>query len=652
MTLLSVSGLTIDIGPARPVEGVSFEIAHGETFALVGESGCGKSLTALALMRLLPEAARITGGSVHFADTNLFALPEAQMRKVRGGRIGMIFQEPATSLNPVMTVGEQIGEALRLHGGSTDARRVVELLTAVGIPDPERRAREYPFQMSGGMKQRAMIAMALAGEPELLIADEPTTALDVTIQAQVLDLLAQLSEKRGMAMLLITHDLGVVARMAARVGVMYAGELVEIAPRAAFFATPAHPYSKRLFAALPDSAARCSRLATIPGSVPLPTERHAGCRFVSRCAEALPQCGTVPPPWREPAPGHRVRCHLDAFDVGVVKGIVSPDDDALRKVGAGITAPAHDEDGEAFSADVLLEASDIKVHFPIRRGVLQRAVGWVRAVDGVDFCIARGRTLALVGESGCGKTTVGKAILGLQPATAGTVKLAGRVLDGLAPNEMQMVFQDPFGSLNPRLRIDAIVREGRPEADVPALLRQVGLTPEMAKRYPHEFSGGQRQRIAIARALAVAPRLLICDEPTSALDVSVQAQILNLLLDLQAQLGLAYLFITHNIAAVGFLAHEVAVMYLGRIVEQGTVEEVLANPRHPYTQALLAAVPKITGAPGERLLVPGDPPSPANPPPGCHFHPRCPRATARCHAAYPATAVISATHWVRCYFPD
>ncbi|NWG30011.1 MAG: ABC transporter ATP-binding protein [Rhodocyclaceae bacterium] len=636
MTLLSVRDLRVAIGAARPVDGVSFEIGAGETFALVGESGCGKSLTALALMRLLPEAARIAGGAVQLAGTDLFALPEARMREVRGGRIGMIFQEPATSLNPVMTVGSQIAEALRLHAGSADPRRIVELFAAVGIPDPERRADEYPFQMSGGMKQRVMIAMALAGEPELLIADEPTTALDVTIQAQVLDLLARLAKERGMAMLLITHDLGVVARMADRVGVMYAGELVEIAPRAAFFARPAHPYAQRLFAALPDTASRRTRLATIPGSVPNPAERHAGCRFVSRCAAALPVCGTVPPPWREPAPGHRVRCHLEA----------------VAKIGAGGTAPTATAEQPPPPAEPLLETHALKVHFPIRRGVLQRAVGWVRAVDGVDLSIAAGRTLALVGESGCGKTTVGKAILGLQPVTSGTVKLLGRVREGLAPGEMQMVFQDPFGSLNPRLSIDAIVREGRPDADVPALLRQVGLAPEMAARYPHEFSGGQRQRIAIARALAVAPRLLICDEPTSALDVSVQAQILNLLLDLQERLGLAYLFITHNIAAVEFLAHEVAVMYLGRIVEQGTAEEVLENPRHPYTQALLAAVPKLTGTVGERLLVSGDPPSPAHPPSGCHFHPRCPRAAARCHAAYPATAVISATHWVRCYFPD
>ncbi len=653
MSLLTVRDLRVSIGMTQPVDGVSFEIGAGETFALVGESGCGKSLTALALMRLLPDGARIAAGSVRLGGTDLFALPEAQMRTVRGGRIGMIFQEPATSLNPVMTVGAQIGEALRLHGGAADRQRVVELLAAVGIPDAVRRVDEYPFQMSGGMKQRVMIAMALAGEPELLICDEPTTALDVTIQAQVLDLLARLTHERGMAMLLITHDLGVVARMADRIAVMYAGELVEIAPRAAFFAHPAHPYAQRLFAALPGATGHRARLATIPGSVPDPAQRHRGCRFVARCERTLPQCATIPPPWREVSAGQVVRCHLTGDNAQPAEGLVSlllPSD--AQKIGAGGAASFVDSGCDAPAGETLLEAQGVTVHFPIRRGVLQRPVGWVRAVDGVDLRLGRGRTVALVGESGCGKTTFGKAVLGLQPLTAGTVKLAGRPLTGVAPQTMQMVFQDPFGSLNPRLRIDAIVREGRPDADVAALLHQVGLAPEMAARYPHEFSGGQRQRIAIARALAVSPKLLICDEPTSALDVSVQAQILNLLLDLQQRLELAYLFITHNIAAVEFLAHDVAVMYLGRIVEQGTVQEVFGNPRHPYTQALLAAVPTLDGVRRERLLVPGDPPSPAHPPVGCHFHPRCPRAAARCHAAYPDTAVISATHWVRCYFPD
>ncbi|MCX8087068.1 MAG: dipeptide ABC transporter ATP-binding protein [Rhodocyclaceae bacterium] len=637
MTLLTVRDLTVEIGAARPVEGVSFEIAAGETFALVGESGCGKTLTALALLRLLPEAARIESGSIRFAGEELLALSEAEMRKRRGGQLGMIFQEPATSLNPVMTIGAQIAEALALHGGGASEAKAVDLLSAVGIPDPARRAREYPFQLSGGMKQRAMIAMALAGAPQLLIADEPTTALDVTIQAQVLELLARLQEARGMAMLLITHDLGIVAQQAQRVGVMYAGQLVELAPRTAFFSAPSHPYARRLFAALP-AAGRRGRLQTLPGSVPSPAQRPDGCRFASRCDVALPVCAHEPPPWREIAPGQQVRCHLEE----------------PRKVGAGGTAQSGAAVPEPPPATALLAVRDLAVHFPIRRGLLQRPVGWVRAVDGIDLELPAGRTLALVGESGCGKTTAGRAILGLQAATRGERLWQGEALKGLAPQRMQMVFQDPFGSLNPRLRVGAIVKEGNPTADVGALLAAVGLEPEMAKRYPHEFSGGQRQRIAIARALAVDPQLLICDEPTSALDVSVQAQILNLLVELQEERGLAYLFITHNLAVVEHLAHQVAVMYLGRIVEQGSVDEVMRTPQHPYTQALLAAVPRIDTsgkADRERLLVPGDPPSPAQPPPGCHFHPRCPRAAARCRAAYPEAVQLSATHGVRCFFP-
>ena len=519
-----------------------------------------------------------------------------------------------------------------MHGQASD-RRVVELLEAVGIPDAERRAGEYPFQLSGGMKQRAMIAMALAGEPRLLIADEPTTALDVTIQAQVLDLLRDLQRRRAMAMLLITHDLGVVARMADAVGVMYAGQLVEVAPREHFFARPAHPYSRRLFAALPEAGRH--RLATLPGAVPALERRFTGCRFAERCAEALAICREQPPPWRDLGRGQGMRCHLTAV-------AETPSDEG----GAAASPPVAD-------AAPLLEVSDLKVHFPIRGGLLRRTVGLVRAVDGVSLRLASGRTLALVGESGCGKTTVGKAILHLLPPTAGRVQLAGRLLTGLAPREMQMVFQDPFGSLNPRLRVGEIIAEGLQaqglEREVGSLLQQVGLSAAMADRYPHEFSGGQRQRLAIARALAVTPGLLICDEPTSALDVSVQAQILNLLKDLQADRGMAYLFITHNIAVVRHLAHEVAVMYLGRIVESGPAAAVLAAPRHPYTQALLAAVPRIDGTAGERLLVPGDPPSPAAPPAGCHFHPRCPRAIDRCREIYPEETTDADGHRVSCH---
>ena len=649
MSILSVTDLAIDIRAARPVDGVSFDIAAGECFALLGESGCGKSMTALGIMRLLPLAARARAGTVNFEGRDLLALPESGMREVRGGGIGMIFQEPATSLNPVLTVGRQIVEALQLHAGlqGAEARaRAAELLDQVGIPDPVRRLDDFPFQLSGGLRQRVMIACALAGAPRLLIADEPTTALDVTIQAQVLDLLDDLRRNQGMALLLITHDLGVVARMADRVGVMYAGQLVEDAPREAFFGRPAHPYSVRLFAALPEADRRGGRLATIPGSVPPADARHAGCRFVDRCSEVMEQCRTAPPPWREAAAGQRVRCFLPGVAPAVAAG-----------VGAGDTAIGDE-------SRLLLEVSDLEVHFPIRRGILQRAVGAVRAVDGVSLQLLPGRTLALVGESGCGKTTAGKAMLQLLRPTAGSVRLDGVELTTRSAGElrplrakMQMVFQDPFASLNPRLRIGDIIAEGMQalsaggdiQARVAGLLEQVGLRADMVTRYPHEFSGGQRQRIAIARALAVNPQLLICDEPTSALDVSVQAQILNLLSDLQRELKLAYLFITHNIAVVDYLAHDVAVMYLGRVVERGSAEEILRAPRHPYTRALLAAVPRVDGARSEVPKLVGDMPSAANPPSGCHFHPRCPLADEACRRSYPGETRFGATQAVRCF---
>jgi peptide/nickel transport system ATP-binding protein len=637
MSLLTVRDLSVAIGAAKPVDGVSFAIAPGKTFALLGESGCGKSMTALALMRLLPAMARIAGGTVDFGDRTLTTLPESEMRNTRGGGMAMIFQEPGTSLNPVMTVGRQIDEAINLHGGKSSA---VELLAAVGIPDAARRATEYPFQLSGGMKQRAMIAMALAGAPKLLIADEPTTALDVTIQAQVLDLLRKLQSDRGMAMLLISHDLGVVARMADHVGVMYAGQLVEVAPRERFFGNAAHPYARALFEALPDAARRGGELASIPGNVPPLGTEFAGCRFADRCSEVEAACRTAPPPWRELPDGHRVRCIR-----------IDPQRRAPAVVGDAAYASA-----AAATATPLLAVKGLEVHFPIRRGVFQRTVGHVRAVDGIALDLHAGRTLALVGESGCGKTTAGKAILRLIPPTTGSVRLDGREIHGLAAADMQMVFQDPYGSLNPRLRISDIIGEGmralniagNHAARIAEILPQVGLAPEMAGRWPHEFSGGQRQRIAIARALAVNPRLLVLDEPTSALDVSVQAQILNLLRELQSRLGLGYLFITHNIAVVDYLAHEVAVMYLGRIVERGTAAEVLRAPRHPYTQALLSAVPRIEADGTERVVLAGDMPSPANPPSGCHFHPRCPQAMESCRTGYPLESQLSATHNVRC----
>ena len=646
-------GFTAGKKTLAAVDGISFAIAKGETFALLGESGCGKSATAQGIMRLLPAAGRILNGKVMLDGEELLSLPEADMRAYRGGRMAMIFQEPATSLNPVLTVGQQIGEVLERHLGMAGAaanERMADLLRQVGIADPERRLTEYPFQLSGGMKQRVMIAIALAGEPELLIADEPTTALDVTVQAQILDLLAKLQAERGMGMLLITHDLGVVARMAHRIGVMYAGELVEVASREAFFTQPRHPYTQALFEALPDIYRRGVRLTTIPGQVPSLAAMPAGCRFADRCQHVMPLCREQAPPWRELAGGHEVRCHWQG--------------EAIASNGAGHgLSELNIEPGRAF-----LEVAELKVHFPIRKGFLQRTVGHVRAVDGVALAISAGRTLALVGESGCGKTTVGKALLQLISPTAGSVRLGDSELVGLkgkrlrgARRHMQMVFQDPFASLNPRLRVGEIIAEGMgamgieaeaaaQSAAVVALLLQVGLPIDAVDRYPHEFSGGQRQRIAIARALAVQPELLICDEPTSALDVSVQAQILNLLKQLQGELGVAYLFITHNFAVVEYLAHDVAVMYLGRIVERGRAEEVLRTPQHPYTKALLSAVP-VPRLDGHTVAIklPGETPSPANPPAGCHFHPRCPQAMDVCRQSYPQASGVSASHTVSCH---
>ncbi len=641
-------------GEVRAVDGVDLELRKGECFALVGESGCGKSMTALSILRLLPEAGRIADGRVLLGGHDLLALPEAAMRAVRGRRVAMIFQEPATALNPVLTVGRQILEVIERHTtlDATAARkRALELLEAVGIPDPERRFDEYPFQLSGGLRQRVMIAGALAVDPEVLIADEPTTALDVTIQSQILDLLKKLQAERGMAVLLITHDLGIVAQMAQRVAVMYAGEIVEVGSREAFFRAPQHPYSKKLFEALPSPDKRSGELAVIRGQVPPLTGVFRGCRFAERCEQVFDRCREEAPKLVALPGAQQARCFLRERGP-----------DAPRATHAA--APATALPGGAAGA-VLLQVEDLKVHFPIRRGVFKRIVGHVKAVDEVSLAIREGRTLALVGESGCGKTTVGKAILRLVPPTAGRTVFAGADLAKL-PSEalrtmrrsMQIIFQDPYASLNPRMRVTDILAEGMRSLGVGAddadrvrrmdlLLEQVGLPGEAKLRYPHEFSGGQRQRIAIARALAVEPKLIVCDEPTSALDVSVQAQILNLLRSLQQRLGIAYLFITHNISVVEYLAHDVAVMYLGRIVEQGSADEVLGAPKHPYTEALLSAVPTVDG---ERRIIrlSGELPSPANPPAGCHFHPRCPKALEACRKTYPAERRLSGTRSVNC----
>ena len=610
--MLAVEHLKVELdaesGLVRAIDGLSLSIERGETFALVGESGCGKSMTALALMRLLPDNGAVTDGSISLEGTDVLALPERKMRALRGGRIGMIFQEPGTSLNPVMRVGDQIVEAIEAHTplrGAQARERALQWLRRVGIPDPERRIDEYPFRLGGGQKQRVMIALTLAAEPEFLIADEPTTALDVTIQAQILELLRDLQREQRMGLLLITHDLAVVAGMAHRVALMYAGQIVEVAAADAFFARPLHPYAQALLRALPDASRRDHALVAIGGTVPALTHTFTGCRFADRCARVHDACRVAPPPLREHL-GRWVRCVLYDDASSLPSEEVAPP-------AVGVPRAA-DAPARADAGTVLLDVRQLSVRYPVRSSVLQRVLGGFDAVRNVSLRIHRGRTLALVGESGCGKTTVGKAIVQLlrrQALVSGQALLDGRNLFDLhgdalrdARRDIQIVFQDPYSSLDPRMRVGDVLEEGlitlHPGMDaaqrrerIEGLIDRVGLRIDTLQRHPHEFSGGQRQRIAIARALAVRPRLIVCDEPTSALDVSVQAQILNLLRELQAETGLAYLFITHNIGVVSYLADEVAVMQGGVLVEQGITAEVLGRPQHAYTRELLAAVPTL-----------------------------------------------------------
>lgn len=596
---------------------IQFDLYAGETLALLGESGCGKSLTSLAMMRLLPPNARYQSGRLLLATDDprrpedLLRVSESRMQQIRGHRMAMIFQEPATSLNPVMRIGEQIAEVIRLHRGLVSQemqREVRALLEQVGLPDPDKAAAAYPFELSGGMKQRAMIAMALAGDPQILLADEPTTALDVTLQAQILDLIYSLQEQRQMGVLLITHDLAVVASRADRVAVMYAGQIVESGAVADVLHHPAHPYTRALLAALPERARHGQNLLQLPGRVPSLGQWPMTCRFAPRCADQEPHCLVESPPQvlmpseqSSSAVAHQVLC----WRAG---------DEAMSTHRESSAAPARGPQ----EAVPILDIRDLQVTYDTGRGGWPWPLSqWLGAkikpkpvVDGVSLTLNPGETLALVGESGCGKTTIARAVLGLQALSAGQITLQGspiagqgvRTRDGWRRN-VQMVFQDPFASLDPRQRIRTILSEGPralglapdtySEATLCALLERVGLAADALDRYPHEFSGGQRQRIAIARALAVNPAVLICDEPTSALDVSVQAQILNLLRGLQAETGMAYLFITHNFGVVRYLADRVAVMQAGRIVESGTVKQIFEQPQNAYTKALLASVPVI-----------------------------------------------------------
>lgn len=648
-------------GLARAVDGISFEIFEGETFALVGESGCGKSVTALSLMRLLQKPAGFhAGGEIILRDRYLTHLTESEMRTIRGNNISMIFQEPMTSMNPVFTVGNQIIEVIKLHQGvgKTEAKKIaIEMLKRVGISEPEQRYTEYPHQLSGGMIQRVMIAIALSCYPDLLIADEPTTALDVTIQDQILYLLNELQKNFNMSILLITHDLGIIYENADRVAVMYAGTIVELTDKKQLFENPAHPYTIKLFQSIPGKIKRGTRLDTIQGTVPKATHYPKGCRFVDRCHLALPLCKEIPPSLRTKENGHLVSCHL--YDPDFHQGKVPHPTKKYDAVPSTYTSQG---------GKTLLSVNDLKTYFPIKKGILKKTVGYVKAVDGVDLTINKGITMALVGESGCGKTTFGKTIIRLLKPSEGSINFDGVNLHSFSHRKLrkyrrnfQIIFQDPFSSLNPRMMVGEIIQEGmivhgigknRDERVrlVKELMETVGLTPDMIYRYPHEFSGGQRQRIAIARALALKPKFIVCDEATSALDVSIQAQILNLFDDLKKKYGLTYLFITHNLSVVEYLSDEVAVMYLGRIVERGTTTEIFDTTKHPYTKALLSAVPTIDPKTRvEKIHLKGDVPSPINPPQGCHFHPRCPDKMPKCELVYPSLSHFSETHSCHCY---
>jgi peptide/nickel transport system ATP-binding protein len=666
-------------GIVKAVDGVSLTIPRGKTVCIVGESGCGKSITARSILQVVESPGKIVGGDIRFHPTFDTTIQLTQLgpfskelRAIRGKDIAMIFQEPMSALSPLYTIGNQIAEVLRWHMpiDKQEARSLaIAALRRVGIPRPDELIDAYTFELSGGMRQRAMIAMALVSEPKLLIADEPTTALDVTTQAVVLDLMRGLQKDSGMSMLFITHDLGVVADIADEVAVMYLGAVVEHGSVEEVLCEPKHPYTQALLRSLPTLEPRGrSHLEVIGGMVPHPLNRPGGCSFHPRCQFAQPGvCDTVIPEALTIANGRSVRCHAydSRYQVSLNASQTPPEDAPT------VMIPTQDENKK------LLVVNDLKIHFPIIKGFFNRTVGHVKAVDGVSFDIYAGETLGLVGESGCGKTTLGQCIVRLHQPTSGEVRYTphkGEPVDVVLAKggqlkalwrDIRMIFQDPYSSLNPRLPVLEIIGETLHlntemdntaiEAWVHELLTKVGLRPEYMRRYPHAFSGGERQRISIARALASTPRLVVADEPVSALDVSVRAQILNLMRDLQTEFGLTYLFISHDLSVVAHISDRVAVMYAGKIVELALTTDLFTRPRHPYTEALLSAVlepdPKQRKS-ETRIRLEGEVANPANLPSGCAFHPRCRYAQDRCKHEMPLLRDTGTGALVACHFAD
>ncbi len=665
--LLEVKNITTNIQLSREnihaVGDVSFHINPGETVGLVGESGSGKSITALSIIRLLPQGAKITSGSVLLDGKDLTHLEENKMRSIRGNEIGMIFQDPMTSLNPTKTIGEQVGEPVRIHRGANKAqalKRAEEVLGLVGLSRPKERLGDYPHQLSGGMRQRVMIAMALSCEPKLLIADEPTTALDVTIQAQILDLIQDLKSRLSMSVLLITHDMGVVAGHADRTMVMYAGRIVEASSTLDLFEDINHPYSQALLASIPQlDQNKNQNLYTIPGLPPSLSPPPQGCRFAARCNYAQDKCFQEEPPLAGPNPSHIYRCWFPT------SGGVDKAKDLLPQPIQRSTSPEKEQVS-------FIKVSNLVKEFPVTSGaVLQRRVGTVKAVSDVSFEVIKGETFGLVGESGCGKTTIGRLIVALESLTSGHIEVEGENIVGLKRaqfkqrrRDLQLMFQDPYASLDPRSKVGEILREPlaiqkignkkQQRQRVAELLTEVGLPPNAIERYPHEFSGGQRQRIGLARALALNPKLIVADEPVSALDVSIRSQILNLMKRLQATHGLTYIVISHDLAVVKYLADTIGVMYLGKLVEIGPSEDIYTHAAHPYTAGLINTIPipnpKLELS-KEKISIKGELPSAINPPSGCRFRTRCPRAQELCEQVEPPLRLFGKRHLAACHFP-